>query len=145
MNHSPPRTRYGVDPADGFVRVELEGLYDLPQFIGAIAGVVETPGYRQGMSGLWDARRARMSFDGDAVRSLTQYVQDGIERWGTDWRIALVAADDLTYGLGRMTLPWFDGLPFEARIFRDYEAAEAWVRMPRALREPPESGASAAG
>ena len=42
--------------------------------------------------------------------------------------IAIVGADDLIFGLGRMWEAFVGDVPFETKVFRDVEEAESWLK-----------------
>lgn len=83
---------------------------------------------------LWDLRRIEVDLEGEEIRRLADFVlkSQGDKRPA---RVALVAPDDLTFGLLRMYESHRDQTHTEVRVFREYDAADTWTTDP-----PPQPG-----
>jgi hypothetical protein len=66
----------------------------------------------------------------DALRSLSRIIQDCLQAVQHAPKVAVVAPRDLSYGLARMYDMYSEGIPWQFVVFRDVEAALAWLRIP---------------
>ena len=63
----------------------------------------------------------------EALRSLAGLLEKSFERGATQWRVAVVAPGDHSFGLARMYEAFSGSLPWEFRVFRDSDEARAWL------------------
>jgi len=104
-----------VQAVDEFEPAEIE------RFLGAL--------YR-GVAGhaplmLWDLSRAQLapSFD---VPSITSFIRR--HRPDVPGYTAVVADQDVTYGLSRMGQAYMEGLPVDFQVFRNRDEALSWLK-----------------
>lgn len=115
--------------ADGVVRFVATGgveYSDGTQFLrhGLAAAAAADPVRRWGL--LFDVRASTESRSADELRGTADLI--AAHRGILSGRAAVVAADPLHYGLGRMFAVFMDGLGLTAAVFTDPAEAEAWVR-----------------
>jgi hypothetical protein len=110
-----------TDPDTGILTVqavdELE-MVEAERFLGALYRSAAIPAM------LWDLSRAGLaqSFD---VQSVTSFILRC--RPNLPGRTAVVAPDDVTYGLSRMGQVYLEDLPLEFQVFRNREDALSWL------------------
>jgi len=90
------------------------------------------PFFRQ-YQGLWrelvDGRLVKdMSVSAHGQRQLAEFTTANAARL-CGGRVAMLASDDVTYGMFRMWEMQREGLGFEVHVFRDFEAALAWLEQ----------------
>jgi hypothetical protein len=85
------------------------------------------PGFRPGMPGLIDCRRAKSLF---SIADLRRTAQDSRQRpqLQVPGRAAVLASSNLIYGLLRMYEVFNEGSPSQIRVFRKPEEAMAWLK-----------------
>ena len=120
-----------VDPERRVLHLRLLGGFPLDQFLVFVAGITSLEGYEPGMDALYDAREAEFLFTAADVQALREQMMGQELMFGTDWRLAAVVSTDVMFGICRMLSSWFDDAPFDSRVFRSLEEAEAWVGHPR--------------
>ena len=103
-----------------------EGPFSIDDFKATLALMVSSKEYPPTVDVLWDMREADpASFDislvGQAVSIRQNYPQ-----WG-DSKLAIVASDDLRFGLLRMYEMMTDEMPQDIHIFRTVADAELWL------------------
>jgi len=96
------------------------------EFKASLALMVSSQEYPPAVDVLWDVREADpASFDislvGQAVSIRQNYPQRG------DSKLAVVASDDLRFGLSRMYEMMTDEMPQDIHIFRTVADAEQWL------------------
>jgi len=77
---------------------------------------------------IWDFRGALPEMDFDAMLRFKAYVREHYNASWTHHYTAIVADEELLYGLARMYEMISDDVPTETGVFRDLDAAIAWVR-----------------
>ena len=105
----------------------VDGLIHVGELETLLAQFYASPDFDPDMNALWDLRSADTSaVTGDEVRSLADRVR---QHWESSRsRAALVATDDLNFGLSRMYERLVGNPATEnVRVFKDYEAAEKWL------------------
>ncbi len=78
---------------------------------------------------LWDITEAQIpSATADEISNLAQYVRN-LSDTRMGGKTAIVAKDDLGYGMSRMlgTLYELEQVPFEIQVFRCLDEARAWI------------------
>ena len=88
---------------------------------------------------LWDLTLAVLTdISSEDIRSISHVPRKSLEL-RKDGKTAIVAPDDLAYGLSRMyqSSPPPDNLPFEIQVFRETEEAHQWLvgNTPKGRRE----------
>ncbi len=89
---------------------------------------------RRGLTAICDFRRCRIDFDVNELRSLAASSAKAA-RAGSAAKRAILAADDLTFGIGRMFCAFSGDQPTETRTFRDIGAMADWLDVDRAVIE----------
>lgn len=110
--------------------VVLEGVFSTSDWEKAFHAMLAEPGFRPGMSTLWDFRSV------EGIRSVTkrdlQAILVATAAHATDrgkGHTALVMNSDLAFGLGRMFEMMSESeLSIKLRVFRDREQAEYWLK-----------------
>ncbi len=114
------------DPSRDLTIHVVSGLTSTDDMIAALEKF-----YSQGSTllTLWDMSQSELSqiTSGGIQEFIKRAAELGIERKGG--RTAVVATEDLQYGLGRMaeSFALFEKLPFRMRLFRAREEAMTWL------------------
>jgi hypothetical protein len=114
----------------------ISGEFGVQEFRTTTSEELGHPEFRPGMDALWDFTQADISkVTSDDVRTMVQRMQQVSRQRGSGYRIAIVAPDDLTFGLSRMYEAQSAGLDREIRVFRDEKEALAWLAEPRQQKD----------
>lgn len=112
-----------VDRERKRLRTEIVGRIELPQVEGYIARKVSegTMSYAE----LLDARLATTAVSAHDIHRLVDLIRriSGGEALG---QVAIVVADNVTYGMARMMAPFIEGT-VSLQPFHDVEKAEVWL------------------
>jgi hypothetical protein len=86
--------------------------------------------WKPGLMELADNRKADFSaISADGVRRLSDLCRTVYEKHNIDSvKTALCGSKPLTYGFSRMYQTFSSESPEKARVFKDFEAAEAWLK-----------------
>lgn len=74
---------------------------------------------------LWDLRDAELNWSADDIKQFSEWVRRN--RQPGEGKTAVVVSRDLHFGLARMYEVFSSDLPVEFVVFRDLDAAAAWV------------------
>jgi hypothetical protein len=114
-----------VDPETGIAHYLATGLITREEILSVINQVYGDPQYRAPWRSLWEMRGAKPAINADELRSVVDHVRT--HRPSTTGKIAIVAAEDLSFGLARMFEFLAGDQPVETRVFRDSEHARRWL------------------
>lgn len=111
-----------------YMLVELRDPLDLPAAKAVFLAFIEHPEFETGMHVLWDARGVPLVDLGyEDLKAFGRYVAAHQARRGGG-RSALVAPQDAVFGTFRVhELLNQDTVSYEFRVFRDFDAARAWL------------------
>lgn len=120
----------GID-ALGFGHIAADGDVVIADFVASLSGFYQDPQFAQVENVLCDLRTARIKLSAVEIRQLVGYVR--ARRRAGRRRTAVVASEDLAFGLSRMFGAWTessaaDSDELEMRVFRDADAATAWLQ-----------------
>jgi hypothetical protein len=90
--------------------------------------------YDRSFNVLVDLRRADSSARGpEALRDFAGFVGRQFADTKTEPKVAVVAPQDISFGLARMYEAFSDTVPLEFKVFRGAEAALSWLGLPENL------------
>jgi hypothetical protein len=111
--------------------VAVIGQVTLQEIASALEKIVSSGEYPLNVDALWDLRQADFkSADANLLRSIVELREQHPER--ANFRLALIAPDDLSYGMMRMyemLSEW--KLSRNLMVFRNYAAGEQWILQNR--------------
>lgn len=99
-----------------------------PVLAKTIENTVANPDYRIGMNAVWvceDGTHVDMS-SVDA-QNLSEYARQSFDQTGISYKLALVADDDLAYGMNQVYEGWSNDRPIEISTFRKLDEALSWI------------------
>jgi hypothetical protein len=123
--------RIRVDAAARVRHSVLEGTVGDDELVDAYAAVLGDPDFDPTLNDLVDARAVRrVDVTPVGVRRLADLVQQ-IDRLALPTKVAVVAADDVSYDTARMyeALRAAQHAPAEHRVFRDMMEARRWLGL----------------
>ena len=114
-----------VDPDTGIAHYSAAGHMDRDEVISVISKMYRDPSFQSPWHSMWDLTGAKPSFTADDLRDVAAYVR--ANRPVDAGRIAIVATEDLVFGMGRMFEVFASDLQAETRVFRELEQARRWL------------------
>lgn len=120
-----------VDARAGLVRVEAWGDLTLQDVVAGIAPMVSDPRFERDMPQLVDLGRVdHTALATEQLQTLVESFAKESARIGSS-RVAAYAPKPLLFGVSRMFQSLSERLPMTFRVFRDRDAAEAWLKEGR--------------
>lgn len=123
------------------VVVRHTGNVNYTELRSALAEVPQICGFEEGLRLVADFRASNAPLSAEEVRLLASYAKGVDARWGeTKW--AIIAADDVIYGLARMYSALTNDHRVETFVFRNPLEADDWlglgIGMEELLKQTPE-------
>ncbi len=116
-----------IDIGAGLVIHEAEGPLSLDEIQSELQATLANPAFSPGMKTVWDLRGASIAaLTERAVRSLVDFNLVRKEQRGGG-RAAIVASQDVDYGVARMFQAYAEELPWETMVFRGLDDALPWL------------------
>jgi hypothetical protein len=120
-------TNYRIESKDGITTIRFSTSPGLDDISKAIDDVVEK--YPSGLR-LWDFSNG-FSLTNAELKKLGEY---GKSKFATPSKVAVVAPNDLAYGVARVHDVYRENQLLEQRIFRTEEEARAWLTSQKKLK-----------
>lgn len=104
--------------------------------ITAFYGDVEAhPDFRPGLKRFHDLRQADLDLDQAELRSVAEVGKLGDERHGQR-QVAFLVGSETSFGVARMLMSMREPCNLNQNVFREFERATAWLKLPAELDDP---------
>jgi hypothetical protein len=111
----------------GVIVLRSTGSMDFTELRSVLDELVRIPGFKEGLSLVIDFRGSTPVTAAE-VGKLADYARRTDAKWGiTKW--AIIAADDLTFGLTRMYMALTEDYQVTTKVFRDARNADDWLGL----------------
>ncbi len=112
---------------ENVIIVEATGLVNMNTIIDTGMALARHEDFEKGMNQVYDISRATTDMPAPEIKQLVLEFDNYRSLFGENYRLALVVARDLDYGLGRMFQVYAGELSIETGVFRSLEEAEDWA------------------
>lgn len=100
----------------------------LQSLVETIKNTVEDPKYKVGMNAIWACDKGtEINMTSEDTQALSEIARQAFDKNGVSYKLALVANDDLAYGMTRVYEGWSNDRPVKINSFRDMDKAIAWM------------------
>lgn len=110
----------------GVARVVAEGEVNFQEAVDTVKKLNADPRFQVPTRLLWDLRAGRVNIGAEEIRQFADFVSK--TRTEGRGRTAVVAHDDMAFGMSRMYEILTEKRLVEVKIFRDSEAALRWLQ-----------------
>lgn len=118
-----------VNTADGIILRTGIGVVDINEIKNAFFDSLHHPDFKKEMNAIWDFSQADVSaISTQEILHLIKYLQQNINKRGADFKMAIVASEDLSFGLAKMFQGLGMELPIAIRVVRSRDEAFEWLR-----------------
>lgn len=118
--------KYNYNPENDAIYATIEGKISFEEFQLTLAKITETEDFPPNTRILWDLRKMDFSIiDWDFSKQLVNIRELNPKRAHS--RVALVADNDLNFGITEMHVFQSTKLPQEMMVFKDFNKAERWL------------------
>lgn len=126
LNKSDPSIYYEI--LDGIVFIRVNQIVDVDDLLSMRQMLIEDPEFISGMPTLYDIRQEAVNvITKEHIRTIGDQTDSIIHRRGKH-RTALLAGDDLSFGLSRMYEILGEHPDINLTVFRDEEEAINWLK-----------------
>jgi len=101
---------------------------DMSLLVETISTTLKSDDYEPGMNALWhfhDIKKMKLS--SEELMFVAEFATKSIDKNGKHYRLALVAEEDLAFGLSRVYEAWSSDRPVTINNFRKLESALKWI------------------
>ena len=120
----PVHFKYNVD--NKLLYGTIEGQIGIDELRDALGKITTSTEFPPNVNALWDLRNLDFSrLNADFGEAIISAREENSKRGNS--KIALIAEDDLDYGMSRMYQMLSDNLPQKISVFRDTDIAENWL------------------
>lgn len=107
------------------------------EFLAACKSMYENDLFNISMNRLIDLRQVKGSESRSLIvlRQLSEFVNTQYTKTEAYPKIAVIAPKDISFGISRMYEVFTDAAPWNLVVFRDVDAAFAWLRLPEDFKD----------
>lgn len=117
---------FTVDPGTGWGRVDIRGEVVVEDLVRLMQAAWSDPAYASVDRSLWNFEHAWTAMRMEDLMQLGPWI--GANKSGRGAKtIAIVAPDDVVFGVGRMFDALQPGMGWTISLFRDHASARAWL------------------
>jgi len=117
-----------IDPEHNIIIRTASGELSADDIRNAFNATLEHTDFRKEMNVIWDLEHADLSkIAADDLIKIVELISKASNQRGSDYKIAIVASKDLTFGLSRMFEGYGVELPTSIMVYRDLESAYHWI------------------
>lgn len=123
-----------INPEQKLVIVRHVGSVPDGEFLTSYKALFQDARYDKSFNILIDLRRADSSARSpNTLRDFASFVQQQFAAAESGPKVAVVAPDDISFGMARMYEALSDSVPWEFKVFRDAAAAVSWLGLPEKI------------
>ena len=126
-------------PAANLVIAVHVGIVPDEEFLSTYKALYEDPRFDTSLDQLIDLRQADSSArSSETLQALAGFMRKQLQDVTKRPRVAVIAPQDVSFGLARMYEAFTDSVDWEFVIFREPDAALAWLGLPEDLADNPQ-------
>lgn len=100
----------------------------LKNLTDTIKNTVEDPKYKVGMSAIWSCDAGtEINITSEETQTLSDFARQAFDENGMSYKLALVAGEDLAYGMTRVYEGWSNDRLVDINSFRTLDKAIEWI------------------
>ena len=94
----------------------------------AISESLLDPDFKENMHVIWDLTQADVNkISTEQLLYVVEYIRSKIDSRGANYKIAIVAEMDLSYGISKMFEGYGGDLPVSIHVYRNIDEAYQWI------------------
>jgi hypothetical protein len=130
-SNPPVPIAYTVEPTRNRVTLVYTGTITDRELFETFDRLYRDPAHRVGMDELSDLRTVHnVTVTSVGLQALADQTARNLDQARQTWRVAVVAPQDVVFGLARMYGLFREDSPELVRVFRDLASAEEWLASP---------------
>ena len=117
-----------VDEKRNLIIHHFSEYVNLESILKTIGNTISNPKYYPGMNAIWVCDDgAKVNMNSEEARKVSEFARNAFDKSGKSYKLALVANDDLAYGMNRVYEGWSNDRPITINTFRKIEQAINWM------------------
>ena len=119
-----------IDAEQNLVVHTITEYVDLSTLVDTISNTLKHPAYKEGMNAIWHfCHIEKMNLSSADLMFVADFASKNIDKKGEHYCLALVAEEDLAYGLTRVYEAWSSERPVTINNFRNLDDAQKWIKI----------------
>lgn len=121
---------YRIDPRLRIILTTAHGILTDDELLAHKQRLVRDPAFEPDMVELSDVRGVdELAVTPEGIRRFVEQDREDADRFG-DYKLAIVASQDVVFGMARMYATLTEANLSTVGVFRDMEEARAWLHVP---------------
>ena len=117
-----------VDEKQNLIIHHFNDSVSLQTLIQTIETTLSDPKYKPGMNAIWVCEDGtKIDINSEEARKLGDISRKAFDQSGISYKLAMVASEDLAYGMQRVYEGWCNDRPVSIRTFRQFDDAYDWI------------------
>jgi len=126
MNYMAVNTE--IDVTKNLIIHHFSENVSLPALTATIENTLSNPKYRAGMDAIWICEDGtEIDMTSDDTQKISNFARQAFDKDGISYKLALVASDDLAYGMTRVYEGWSNDRDIKINTFRKLDEALVWI------------------
>ena len=118
-----------IDLENNLIVRTISGELTLPDILAAFNDSLTDEDFSKDMNVIWNFNDADISVGTtDEILEIIDYIKNSMDKRGSDYKIALVAPEELSFGLSRMFASYGSELPLSIGVHRSIDDAYGWIK-----------------
>lgn len=119
-----------IDSEHNLIIRTVSGTLTTPEILNAFNDSLDDKDFVKDMHVIWDISNAEMhQVTVDAMNTIVEHIKTHLNNRGSKYKIAIIAPEDLNFGLSRMFATYGSDLPVSIGIHRDINDAYRWLEI----------------
>ena len=119
-----------IDLENNLIVRTVSGRLTTAEVLNAFNGSLNDKNFVKDMHVIWDVSKADVrQVSADAINTIVEHIKAHLNNRGSNYKIAIVAPEDLNFGISRMFATYGSDLPVSIGIHRDIDDAYRWLEI----------------
>lgn len=124
--------RNEIDTEKNLIIRTVSGTLTSAEVLNAFNDSLGDKSFVKDMHVIWDISNAEMhQITVDAMNTVVEHIKTHLNNRGSKYKIAIIATEDLNFGISRMFATYGGDLPLPIGIYRDINEAYRWLEIIR--------------
>ena len=122
--------KYQIDSEHNLIIRTVSGTLTSSDVLNVLNESLDDKDFVKDMHAIWDISNAEIhQITVDTIKTIVEHIKTHLNNRGSKYKIAIVAPEDLNFGISRMFATYGSDLPVSIGIHRDIDDAYRWLEI----------------
>ena len=122
--------KYKIDSEHNLIIRTVSGTLTSSDVLNVLNESLDDKDFVKDMHAIWDISNAEIhQITVDTMNTIVEHIKTHLNNRGSKYKIAIVAPEDLNFGISRMFATYGSDLPVSIGIHRDIDDAYRWLEI----------------